>query len=98
MEGMEIVPIFLHIYSTASTTTLSPFYPHASLLIPTMWYLVGEKVFISGCECGLPRTHEQNSLQQQWYQSGINKAELAIGERWGSDHGEQLAIVINCEK
>ena len=38
MEGMEIVPIFLHHSSTPVTTTLSPFSPYASLLMHTMWH------------------------------------------------------------
>ena len=39
MEGMEMVPNILYLYSTSGTTILSPFSPYASLLIPTMWHL-----------------------------------------------------------
>ena len=37
MEGMAMVPKLLHIYSNAGTAILPPFYPYASLLMPTMW-------------------------------------------------------------
>ena len=39
MEGVEMLPKFLHISSTSGTTTLLPFSPYASLLMPTMWNL-----------------------------------------------------------
>ena len=37
MEGVEMLPNFLHISPTAVNTTLLPFSPYASLLMPTMW-------------------------------------------------------------
>ena len=37
LEGIAMGPKQFHIYSTAVTTTLSPFSPYASLLMPTMW-------------------------------------------------------------
>ena len=37
MEGVEMMSKFLHLSSTAGTTTLSPFSSYASLLVPTMW-------------------------------------------------------------
>ena len=35
MEGMEMVPTFLHLSFSVGDTTLSPLYPYASLLMPT---------------------------------------------------------------
>ena len=40
IEGIAMVPKFLHLYYTAGTTILSPFYYNASLLIPTMWSFI----------------------------------------------------------
>ena len=37
MEGMEMVPKVLHIYSTDGTTAMLSFSTHASLIMPTMW-------------------------------------------------------------
>ena len=37
MEGMEMVTKFLHLSSTSGTTTLSPFSPYVSLLMPITW-------------------------------------------------------------
>ena len=37
MEGLAMVPKFLHQYYTADTTTLSPFSTYSALLMPTMW-------------------------------------------------------------
>ena len=38
MEGMATVQKCLHLSSTASATTLLPFPPYASLLMPIMWH------------------------------------------------------------
>ena len=37
MEGVSMVPKFLHLYYTSVTTTLLPFSPYDSLFMPTMW-------------------------------------------------------------
>ena len=39
MEGVAMVPKFLHLYSTSGNTTLLPFSSYASLIMPTMWIL-----------------------------------------------------------
>ena len=41
MKGVVIVQICLHLYSTAVTTTLSPFSPYAYFLVTNMWYFSG---------------------------------------------------------
>ena len=38
MEGMEIVPIILHLYSNSGDTDLSPLSPYDSLIMPNMWH------------------------------------------------------------
>ena len=40
MEGVGMVPTFLHISSTAGTTIMSPFSSYASLLMPAMWNFI----------------------------------------------------------
>ena len=54
IEGMAMLPKFLHLSSTAGTTTLPPLSLYASFLIPTMWYFSWWKSFGSGCDCGIP--------------------------------------------
>ena len=43
MEGMSMVPRFLHISSTAGTKNLSPFSPYEFLLMTNMWHLIRRK-------------------------------------------------------
>ena len=45
MEGVAMVPEFLHLSSTAGATTLSQIPPYASLLMPNMWHFSWEKRF-----------------------------------------------------
>ena len=45
MEGVEMVPKLLNISSTVGNTTLPPFYPYASLIMPTMWYFSRQTSF-----------------------------------------------------
>ena len=62
MEGMAMVPKLLHIYSNAGTAILPPFYPYASLLMPTMWNSSWKKNPISGCDCVIPHIYGQTIL------------------------------------
>ena len=38
MEGLEMVPKFLHLSSTDGTTIMLPFSPYTFLLMPNMWH------------------------------------------------------------
>ena len=40
MEGLEMVPKFLHLPSNAGTANLSPFSTYASLLMTNMWNFI----------------------------------------------------------
>ena len=64
MEGMEMVTKFLHLSSTSGTTTLLTFSLYAYLLILACGISVGEKGFIYGCYCGIPRLDGKTSMYQ----------------------------------
>ena len=98
MEGMTIVPIFLHLYSNAGTTTLSQFYTYASFLVPTMWNFSWRKTlsldvtvfFLIYMDKLVCRNNDMNkeAIREQYI----------LGRDGGGNYGENFGIGRNCDK